>query len=243
MSSDHTSIDSQGIEILKKALNQRVIVTRSRIVPSNRNRVWFVETDVRPVVVKRSFSGRSPVEFETMLLAKKAGVDVPYPLYMDKHYLVTEFVAGESCDLLINHMFSHDAAGGLGRWFASFHERLESFGRPLVMADATLQNFIMQDDRIYGFDLEDASPGEPLDDLGQMAASILGNEPFFTPIKFDLCFTMLEGYEDESGLESLESVRPYVAKHLRNSVRSKPLFRRPFEKVALTLERGWPSLA
>ena len=242
MSSDITAIDPSGWDILKKALNQRVVVVRSAIVPSNRNRVWFVETDVRPVVIKRSFSGRSPTEFETMLLAKKAGLEVPYPLYMDKQYLVTEFIPGEPCDRLINHMFSARAAEGLGRWLGSFHEGFESYERPMVMADAVIQNFVMQDDKIFGFDFEDSGPGDPLDDVGQMASSIIGSEPFFTPIKFDLCFRMLEAYEDHTGMEALESARPFVAKHLMLAVRSKPLYRRPFAEVAKVVEKGWPNL-
>lgn len=243
MSSDLTAMDTSGWEILKKALNQRIVVVRSSLVPSNRNRVWFVETDVRPVVVKRSLSGLSPVEFETMLLAKKAGLSVPYPLYMDRNYLVTEFISGEPCDILVNTMFNTRAAEGLGGWLGGFHETMEGSGRPLTMSDAVLDNFIMHDGEVFGVDLEDAAPGEPMDDLGQMAASILGNEPFFTPIKFDLCFCMLQAYEERTGMESMESVRPFVSKHLRLSVRARPLYRRPFNEVARVLEKRWPDLA
>lgn len=243
MSSDLTAMDSSGWEILKKALNQRVVVTRSSLVPSYRNRVWLVETDVRPVVVKRSLSGLSAVEFETMLLAKKAGLAVPYPLYMDRDYIVSEYVSGEPCDILVNAMFSTAAAEGLGRWLGAFHESMERLGRPLAMSDAVLDNFIMHEGEVFGVDLEDAAPGDPMDDLGQMASSILGNEPFFTPIKFDLCFSLLDAYEERTGMESRESVRPFVAKHLRRSVRARPLYRRPFEEVAKVLDRSWPELA
>lgn len=243
MSPDLTDMDSSGWETVKKALNQRVVVTRSSLVPSFRNRVWLVETDVRPVVVKRSLSGLSAVEFETMLLAKKAGLSVPYPLYMDRDYIVSEYISGEPCDRLVNAMFSMPAAEGLGRWLGGFHESLDSFGRPLAMRDAVLDNFIMHEGEVFGVDLEDASPGDPMDDLGQMAASILGNEPFFTPIKFDLCFSMLDAYEERTGMESRESARPFVAKHLRLSVRARPLYRRPFEGVAKVLEKAWPDLA
>jgi hypothetical protein len=243
MASDPTALDLLACEVLKKALNQRVVIVRSKLVPSLRNRVWLVETDVRPVVLKRSLSGKSPTEFETLLLAKKAGLEVPFPLYMDHDYIVTEYIAGESCDRLINHMFSSKAAEGIGGWLGAFHESLESFGRPLVMADAVLPNFLQYDDKVFGVDLEDALPGEPLDDVGQVAASILGSEPFFTPIKFELCYRMLDGYESRTGMESVESVRPYVAKHLMLSVKAKPLYRRPFSQVASAIQKGWPNLA
>jgi hypothetical protein len=75
-----------------------------------------------------------------------------------------------------------------------------------------------------------------------MASSIIGSEPFFTPIKFDLCFRMLEAYENQTGMEALESARSFVAKHLMLSIRSKPLYRRPFSEVARVLEKGWPNL-
>jgi hypothetical protein len=243
MSSDLTAMDSPGWEILKKALNQRVVVIRSSLVPSYRNRVWLVETDVRPVVVKRSLSGLSSSEFETTLVAKRAGLSVAYPLYMDRDYLVSEYISGEPCDMLVNTLFSSAAAEGLGKWLGAFHESMDSFGKPMTMADAVLDNFIMHEGEIFGVDLEDAGPGDPMDDLGQMAASILGNEPFFTPIKFDLCFSMLDSYEDRTGMESRESVRPFVSKHLRLSVRARPLYRRPFEEVARALDKRWPNLA
>lgn len=243
MSSDLTAMDSSGWEMIKKALNQRVVVIRTSLVPSMRNRVWLVETDVRPVVVKRSLSGRSASEFETTLLAKKAGLAVAYPLYMDRDYIVSEFLSGEPCDLLVNTMFSTRAAEGLGRWLGSFHENMDSFGQTMTMADAVLENFIMHEGEVFGVDLEDARPGDPMDDLGQMAASMLGSEPFFTPIKFDLCFAMLDAYEERTGMESRESARPFVSKHLRLSVRARPLYRRPFEEVARALDKSWPSLA
>lgn len=243
MSSDLTAMSTSGWETVKKALNQRVVFVRSSLVPSYRNRVWLVETDVRPVVLKRSLTGRSAVEFETTLIAKKAGLAVPYPLYMDKDYIVSEYISGESCDMLINAMFSAAAASGIGTWLGMFHESMDSFGRPMAMRDAVLDNFIMHEGDVFGVDLEDASPGDPMDDLGQMAASILGNEPFFTPVKFDLCFSMLDAYEERTGMESRESVRPYVAKHLRLSVKSRPLYRRPFEGVAKVLDRAWPDIA
>ncbi len=243
MLSDITGLDSFAWTAVKRALNQRVVVDRVTLLPSRRNRVWIVETDVRPVVVKRFFSGRCGNEFEALIRARSAGLDVPLPLLVEGEYLVLEYVPGEGCEPLINHMFSHVAAEGIGRWLAKFHEALRSGQERTVMVDTVMSNFILSDDKVYGVDLEDVSAGEPLDDLGKAVASILGTEPFFTPIKFDLAKSLLRGYEDLAKTSVFEAVRPFVAKHLRLDAKSKPLFRRTLSSAARSIEKGWPELA
>jgi len=243
MTDDPTVLDSLGWEALKKALNQRVVAGMPKFVPSKVNRVWVVETDVRPVIVKRFLSGRCDVEFEALLQARNSGLGVPCPMGKENEYLVTEFIPGESCEVLIHRMFSSAAAAGLGQWLAAFHGNMVVDDRKRIMGDATPSNFVMHDDQIFGFDLEDVIFGDPMDDIGKLAASIIGNEPFFTPIKFDLCLGMLRSYEHSAGVDIVEDSRKYVSKHLLLDVRQKPLFRRTIMKAAKTLEKGWPSLA
>lgn len=242
MLNDLTALDSYGYEALKKALNQRVVVESVKLVPSRRNRVWVVETDVRPVVVKRSLSGKIENEFETLVLARKAGLPVPYPLLKEEDYLVLEYIPGESCEILINHMFSSEAVDGIGRWLAEFHRCLGDDSKSRIVGDAIPSNFILNDGLTYGLDLEDSGPGDPLDDLGEMVAMILASEPFFTPIKFDLCLRMIKSYGAFAGSDVAEEVRPYVSKHLRSDASVKPLFRRTLVSAAKALEKGWPEL-
>jgi aminoglycoside phosphotransferase (APT) family kinase protein len=243
MANDLTTLDTQGWDALRKALNQRVVLVNETLVPSKRNRVWVVETDVRPVVLKRSLSMRGEHEFEMLSRARSNGVDVPFPLYRQGEYLVLEYLAGDGCDSLVNHMFSSEAAESMARWLARFHALPSGDDRPLIMTDAELSNFVLSDGRVFGLDLEDACPGDPLVDLGSLVSSILSSEPIFTPIKFDLCMNLLEAYEAESGMEALESVRPFVAKQLRRSTISRPLFRKTLMDAASRLEQGWPHLA
>lgn len=243
MLADITALDPFAWAAVKRALNHRVVINNVSLVPSRRNRVWVVETDVRPIVVKRFFSGKCGNEFEVLLRARAAGIDVPLPLAAEGDYLVTEYVAGEVCEALINHMFSPLAADGIGDWLAKFHGRLRAGSDWTVMVDAVLSNFILSDGRVYGVDLEDSSRGDPLDDLGKIVASILGSEPFFTPIKFDLALKVLRSYERSSDASVVDLVRPYVAKHLRIDARSKPLFRRTLMSAARSIEREWPSMA
>jgi len=243
MLDDPTRLDSFGWEAVKKALNQRVVVTRTRFVPSRVNRVWIVETDVHPVVVKRSLTGKCGNEFESLVIARSAGMNVPYPMAFSGDYLVMEYLSGETCDVLINKMFSVQAAEGIGTWLANFHVGFAAqYGRR-IHRDAVLSNFIMSDANVYGVDLEDSVSGDPMDDLGQAGASILGNEPFFTPIKFDLCRRMLVAYERSAKVEAQETCRRYIAKHLQLDARQKPLFRRTLVKAARSLEKRWPELA
>ena len=243
MARDLTSLDSAGWDALRSALNQRVVLVNERLLHSRRNRVWVVETDVRPVIVKRSLSGKAENEFSTLLRARERGLDVPFPLYRQGDYMVLEYVPGERCDSLINHLFSSEAARKLGSWFARYHQELSEGPSQAIMADAELTNFLYWDGRIFGIDLEDACAGEPMDDLGQLIASILGSEPVFTPIKFDLCMKLLESYEKGSGMEAVESARPFVAKHLRQVAATRPLFRKTLLEASRSLDRAWPRLA
>lgn len=240
---DATSLDSLGWEVLKKALNQRVVAGKPRFVPSKVNRVWIIETDVRPVVMKRFLSGRCDNEFEALLQAKLSGLDVPYPLAKQGDYLVSEFIQGENCEILLHKMFSSDAAVQMGVWLAEFHKRMSTSGETKIMGDASPSNFVMSNGRVFGFDLEDVRPGDQLDDVGKLAAAILGNEPFFTPIKFDICLKMLKGYGESMGTDVMDSSRVYISRHLRLDATRKPLFRRTLVKAAKALEKGWPKLA
>ncbi len=243
MLTDLTALDSLGWEALRQALNNRVVVERTRLIQSKTNRVWVVETDVRPVVVKRFLSGKCEREFENLIQAKAAGIDVPMPLAKSGDYLVTEYIPGESCEQLINHMFSARAAEEIAAWLARYHAALKVDDQTKIMNDAVLSNFILSDDGLYGVDLEDSGIGDPLEDIGTLSSSMLGSEPFFTPIKFDLCLRMIGKYESISGRQVREPVRSYVARHLRAEAASKPLFRRTLVKAANSLERGWPDLA
>lgn len=243
MLEDLTSLDSLGFEALKMALNQRVVVNKVRLLPSSVNRVWLVETDVRPIIVKKFLSRKSGTEFEAFVRARAAGLTVPFPLWKEGDYLVLEYIHGETCDRMINHMFSSDVAEKLGAWLGGFHGSLGSSESKTIVGDAALSNFIFSEGVIYRIDLEDSREGDPLEDVGDLGASILGSEPFFTPIKFDLCFRMIRAYEWTTGTDAIERVRPYIAKHLRLDAKKKPLFKRTLVAASKGLERGWPKLA
>jgi len=242
MAPDLTQVDSDGWCALKSALNRRVVPARSTLVQSKRNRVWLVETDVRSVVLKQFLSGRCSDEFEILLRARKAGLEVPYPFHKEGDLLVMEYIPGEPCEMMIDHMFSSKVAEGLGRWLARFHAVLGDGPSDQIMGDAVLSNFLYYDGKVHGVDLEDSMPGDALEDLGQLVASVLTGEPMFNPVKFDLSMQLLAAYEAVSGRHVTDEVRPFVSKHLLKNSLAKPLFRRTFAAAAKSLERGWPHL-
>jgi len=239
---DLTVLDPLAWEAIKSALYQRVVIGSVRFVPSKKNRVWIVETDVRPVVVKRFLTGLCANEFELLLRARSSHVDVPMPLAKSSDYLVNEYIEGETCDVLINQFFSSAASEGIGKWLARFHSRLSDGSRYWIMSDAVPANFIVSGEDIYGLDLEDSVIGDPLDDMGRMVASVLDSDPLFTPIKFDLCRKMIRSYERESGMDVMDAVRPFVSKHLQRDAKNRPLFRRTLMGAAKSLEKGWPEV-
>lgn len=243
MLSDFTALDSMAHEALKNALNRRVVVNGVKLMPSAVNRVWIVETDVRPVIVKRFFSGKAGVEFETLLRARSKGLAVPLPYWRDGEYVVEEYVEGEGCGRLINQMFRSDTAEMIGTWLAEFHSALREDDVCLVVGDVGLEDFISSEGRVFCVDLEDAGPGDPIEDLGGISARILGSEPFFTPIKFELCNRLISSYERAAGAQAKESVRSHISRRLRADARRKPLFRRTLIAAAKALDRGWPELA
>lgn len=243
MLTDLTLLDPFAWEALKGALNQRVTIHRIRFVPSRKNRVWIVETDVRPVVVKRFLTGKCSNEFEMMVRARNAGLETPLPLAMSDDCLVNEYVPGEACDLMINHMFSVAASEGIGRWLARFHGRFAEGGRCWIMSDAVPENFILNGEEVFGLDLEDSRIGDRMDDVGRMAASMLDSDPLFVPLKFDLCHHMIRSYERESHLDVMEQVRPFISKHIQSDAKNRPLFRRVLVAAAKSLEKSWPELA
>ena len=67
-----------------------------------------------------------------------------------------------------------DRAEALGLWLARFHREMETPEGPLLRGDCVLPNFLTTDSGgLYGVDFEESRPGDPREDVAQLAVSVL----------------------------------------------------------------------
>ncbi len=211
---------------------------------SKKNRVYLVENSNGRFLLKLyrpPHHRRSAAEHGVLQEAYRRGAAVPQPLaFSEERALLMEYIAGENlCDLL-NRRCRPVYADMLAEWFACFHR---CFSRPggttLLRGDANLRNFVVsRRGALYGIDFEEAAPGRPEQDLGQICASILDTEPMFTPAKAVLCRRLIVRYGQMAGRENPEhSLAGPIAAALRESARRRPQQRRHLLREAGRLER------
>lgn len=211
---------------------------------SKKNRVYLVENKDGCFLLKLYRSPhhrRSAVEHRVLREAYRRKAAVPQPLaFNEERALLMEYISGENlCDLL-NRCCLPEYADLLAEWFAYFHRCFERpGGMTLLRGDANLRNFIVHRGGVlYGVDFEEAAPGKPDRDIGQICASILNTEPMFTPAKAVLCRRLIARYGRLTGRENLESsLTGPIAAALRESARRRPQQRRYLLKEAGRLRR------
>lgn len=87
-----------------------------------------------------------------------------------------------------------------------------------------MRNFVLGPrGTLHGVDFEEAAPGDPLRDLGQICASILDTEPMFTPVKTALCRRLIASYGRLTGQCDLEGrLTAFIAAALRETAGRRP---------------------
>lgn len=200
-----------------------------RRMESRKNRVYLAASEGRRYVLKLYRSPHhlhSALEHQVMQQARGYGIPVPPPLAFieGKALLMAYIPGGNLCDLL-NSRCLQTYADKLAQWYSTFHR---CFSRPgggtLVRGDSNLRNFILcRSGILYGVDFEEASPGNPLLDIGQICASILDTEPMFTPEKSALCLRLITRYSLITGQGNLEPcLSPIIARVLRETASRRP---------------------
>lgn len=126
------------------------------------------------------------------------------PIVIEKNeefqFLLLEYINGTNlCDLinmneiqlnkkiLIIRLLSH--------WFAQFHQHFQKEKESLIHGDAHIRNFLYTT-KIVGLDFEETHPGNPIEDLANLSASILTTNPQCTEEKNQLVHHFIQTYED-----------------------------------------------
>ncbi len=220
-----------------------------RRLQSKKNRVYLVENAAGRFVLKLYRAPHhlnSAREYQVLLRAYRCGVAVPRPCaFIEEKALLMEHIPGENlCDLL-NRRCLEEYAEKLAAWFAAFHRCFRrGCGRALLRGDSNLRNFVMRGDgTLFGVDFEEAAPGNPLQDLGRICASILDTKPMFTPKKAALCRRLIACYGGLTGQEGLEArLITETAAALRETSRRRPRQRDYLLEQAAGLEKGRRSI-
>ncbi|NLA26406.1 MAG: phosphotransferase [Firmicutes bacterium] len=215
-----------------------------RLMKSKKNRVCLVENSGQLYILKLYRAPhhlRASLEHRVLRKTFREGPAVPQPLaFVDKKALLMKYIPGENlCDLL-NRRCLPEYADKLARWFSAFHRCFEGpGGKTLLRGDSNLRNFIIRaDGALCGVDFEEAAPGDPARDIGQICASILDTEPMFTPVKAALCRRLIHYYGNFTGRANLEQhLLPEIAAALRETSRRRPQQRTYLSKQAKLLEQ------
>jgi aminoglycoside phosphotransferase (APT) family kinase protein len=194
---------------------------------SKKNRVFRSVIEERPCVVKvyrGEWKERAPLEFRLLRDCRDKGVAVPEPIALLAGAIVMAPVEGEVASDVFDKMISANStliltseqerlANSLARWLAGFHS---AFGFRMSRGDTILKNFVCTSEGIIGLDFEEAAPGDPLPDLGQLCASALMTDPVFTERKVAFVRHLADRYWTCSGQRREDELVGAVASAVRH---------------------------
>jgi len=186
--------------IIKTKKYSSVIVQKK--LKSKKNTVAYVTINNKPRILKWFIPGLKTnlqIEYEVLKNCEKQ-LQVPFVYEIDKknNVLILSFIVGDNlCDILNdgNTIYSKKERLVilLADWYINFHNHFKKENQFKIHGDATLRNFIFND-QIWGVDFEESRNGKPIEDIAEMCTSILTTDPMFTQEKFQLCRTFIDSY-------------------------------------------------
>jgi len=127
-------------------------------------------------VIGKMFSwGERGKEEDVLRKAAALGVEVPAIIGGYRNILFMEYVPGSTLrSLLPSSVDPRALLSFAASWLANFHRVFrKGRRRTLLKGDMRLQNFIMKGGTLYGVDFEESAWGDPLEDVADMAATLL----------------------------------------------------------------------
>lgn len=146
---------------------------------SRRNEVSLVREGGRHVVKKMFVAGNARHEWDILSRCHTSGLAVPEPLSISLDTITMEYIPGQT--YADRPLLTHHQCKMLAGWLFSFHMAFTGTRK----GDAMLRNFIENGTVTYGIDFEEAGPGDGLEDVALLCASILTENPIFTQTKIN----------------------------------------------------------
>ena len=207
---DGTPLPQERIDTLEKILIDRygkdtIIASVSRL-KSKKNTVISLTISstgakIHTVVAKMFIAGRFTNELSILKSSWAQGLAVPRVLEARDGVILMEFIPGEPFVDRINQTFESHLIDKLAEWYYNYHK---VHGQ--IKGDPRLRNFICNEDKIFGVDFEESSPGPWMLDIAGVSASLLDTNPVFDQRKRVLSWRFLESYLSLLGKNRDESM-------------------------------------
>ncbi len=214
---------------------------------SKKNTVAYVLSEGHPRVLKWFVPGlRQNMDIEYSIL-RKGYSDVPMPSPLEKdtenNVLVMSYIIGKNiCDIINDPGIRLDekqkVVCQLSEWFVQFHTFFRTENEFRIRGDATLRNFILSKNQIWGVDFEESRIGKPAEDVATLSVSLLTTDPMFTDEKFQLCQHFLDTYR-KTVKWNLENINAEIAYAMLEQIQWRPKDELLLRKYARKIrERG-----
>jgi tRNA A-37 threonylcarbamoyl transferase component Bud32 len=181
---------------------------------SRKNEVWLAEMEDTglPIIFKiynHERIDKKRTEVSLLREAAKAGLRVPKLTELPdvEGVMIMEMVKGENVMDVLNSRgainIKNKIIMSLAEWLADFY-RIFSY-KNLIRGDCSLRNFLWDGENVWGLDFEECEEGQPVQDIGDVCASILSSKPEYAEYKVELCRLLIDRYEElTTNLEDID---------------------------------------
>ncbi|MBT9159091.1 MAG: hypothetical protein AAGB97_06655 [Dehalococcoidia bacterium] len=200
---DQEFIEARAIKtyiVEEKFTSRKNNVYKISSVQHNGNKTRFV------VKIYKGSPNNMQKELSLLQKLNEKGLTVPVVYYAGTNNFIMEYLAGPHLltvicrqeEIATNknayiYRSNYQLIRSLFCWLNNFYALAkEIIGENIILEDINLRNFILKNDKIYGFDLEDYSTGEKERDAGRFGAFLLTYVPSFTVWKTDFVKEMFQ---------------------------------------------------
>jgi tRNA A-37 threonylcarbamoyl transferase component Bud32 len=236
-------------DLIKKNDKYKTVLLQKRF-ESKKNTVAYVLSQGQPRVLKWFVPGlKQNMHTEYAVLTKRnSRLTIPIPYEKDEkdNVLIMSYIAGKTiCELINDSMVNFTEKERIIRmladWLVTFHELFQTDEGFRIRGDATLKNFLLSNNQIWGVDFEESRPGKPAEDLATICVSLLTTDPMFTPEKFQLCRIFLDAYRKSSAW-AVDSINAEISYAMLLRIQWRPKDEPLLRQYAMTIRtRGLQS--
>ena len=229
-------------DLIKKSDKYKNVLLQKRF-ESKKNTVAYVLSQGQPRVLKWFVPGlKQNMQIEYSVLMKgHSRLTVPILFEKDEtnNVLVLSYIVGKNvCDIIndsaVNFTEKQRITQMIADWLVSFHDLFQTEEGFRIRGDATLKNFLLSNNQIWGVDFEESRPGKPSEDLATLCVSLLTTDPMFTPEKFQLCHIFLDTYR-KSSRWTIDSMNEEISYAMLQRIQWRPKDESLLRKYAMNI--------